>query len=226
MNLGPAPDGQPPERMEEGAGELGGRIATVLKPRASAGAMPASPLTSPAACRCRGIGFWYRACLPLSAADLAWADAIAGNRLEEAIRAGGRDRLGYNSLRSHELGARGELAFCRLLGIEWPARVNTFHALPDVDPDYEIRTAVKRYLKIRPAETAGDLAARRFVLVTADGAWHTVWGYVYGAEAYGAPVSDPGGLGKPAHFLRPADIHRLPFHVTSKREKEDAKPAG
>jgi hypothetical protein len=56
----------------------------------------------------------------------------------------------------HELGAQGEVVVAKVLGVEAPLSVNTFHA-PDIPPDWSVKTQLStsrnmrdRYMRIQP----------------------------------------------------------------------------
>lgn len=181
-------------------------------------------------CPCRYTnGYWARGHVrPLTPAELARADAWGDGLYLKAKRGGYRDNLGAPSAENHRLGARGELAFCVFMGIEWTPDAWAFHDLPDVPPDFEIRTAraLRLGLKIRKDEAALDSRSRqrRFVLLTPapkryrnaylpNGASFVIHGFARGYEAYGTPTSDPGGRGRPAHFLDVEALHSLPFDM-------------
>jgi hypothetical protein len=126
----------------------------------------------------------------LSAADLEWAEEVAQERLRRSRMRGGRDRLGIDELDSHRQGARGELAFCRWLGVPWTASVDTFKGEPDVPPDFEVKAVEKHapgrpyYLKV-PLLDANNarIIARRYVLVVLEAAKAWIIGWLPGRDA-------------------------------------------
>ena len=82
--------------------------------------------------------------IELSSEDVALGLSIGNLRHQEALRQGRADQHGLGSRghrqsREHELGALGELSVARLWGVDWPAHVNTYKSVPDLQ-QYEIRT--------------------------------------------------------------------------------------
>jgi hypothetical protein len=161
-------------------------------------------------------GYWQAVHMPPPpAAAQQWIGEVAAARLNEAVKAGGRDRLGRDQLASHHLGALGEWQAAAVLGIEWPAHVNTYKRLPDLPPDIEVRTARKPLLKVNVTEPDDPaMAARRYLLVVAGPDLSVVLlGWCYGHEAAGGPQADPGGIGRPAYFLPADGLHLLPLNA-------------
>jgi len=131
---------------------------------------------------------------------------------------------GAQGFTSHFKGALGELAYCILFGIPWPARVDTFTGPPDVDPDIEIKTSgFGPHLMARPKDVT-EHAGRRFVAMSFDKPERTFrcYGWCWGRELAEAPLRDPGGWGKPVHWLEAHDLHRLPMALrhTTREPKE------
>ena len=72
--------------------------------------------------------------IDLNEDEMARAERTAHLRQDEAVKAGRPDRHGYDGkdgYKIHLLGCAGELAFCKALGVPWPASVNTFQQ-PDL----------------------------------------------------------------------------------------------
>jgi hypothetical protein len=75
----------------------------------------------------------------LTAADVSWARDVGRQRIALAP---GNPRFAYkerSGLDTHTIGAMAELAAAKAIGVPWPARVNTFRELPDLDPFWEVR---------------------------------------------------------------------------------------
>jgi hypothetical protein len=72
----------------------------------------------------------------------------------------------------HELGAQGESAMAKLIGIIAPLQVDTFHDWPDLPPDWDVKTQLSAskntrdgYLRLRPRDFQ---YGRRHVLIERD----------------------------------------------------------
>ena len=101
--------------------------------------------------------------ITLSTTEKEWARDVAVLRQGDGKR---KDRDGARGgLALHLPGAMGELAVAKFLGIEWPARVDTFHGPPDLDPDIEVKTRQNHAwgLMIRHCDPVDN---RRYILVT------------------------------------------------------------
>lgn len=111
---------------------------------------------------------------------------------------------GRNSEETHTLGAQGELAFCVATGLPWPATVNGFRKIPDVEPNWEVRFTPGRP-KVIPVGPHGDPPERLVAHVTGRPPSFEVVGYIIaGWVQSNVPLSDPGGRGAPAHFFSPS----------------------
>jgi hypothetical protein len=89
----------------------------------------------------------------------------------------------YN-LEKELMGAMAEMAFCRLIGVEFPKSVGTFKREPDVPPDWEVRWAKRRQasgyqLVVRP----GDNPDRKYVLITGSGGVYRCRGWISKRDA-------------------------------------------
>lgn len=186
-------------------------------------------------CICRSTpGYWERLHIRLlTPEEEAHAFAIGDKRYLRATKGQWRDYLGEPSVDSHRIGASGELAFCIAMGVEWGATIDSFRDHPDVEPDFEVRTARKPFLKLRPDDPSDSrTSGRRYVLLTpgrADfvgeghvGASFILHGWIRGFEAIGERMSDPGHRGKPAYFIEPARLHRFPLDAPHHEPKAEA----
>ena len=119
--------------------------------------------------------------------------------------------------RNHILGSMGECAFCKVMGLVWPKRVNTFRSLPDVDPYWEVRTSPNpAYLKVRPNDDPDQFAVQ--VVGEHGGRVFTVVGFIYIREAFSYPKRDPGNRNRPAHFIPTANVTRIEELLPAKPE--------
>lgn len=75
----------------------------------------------------------------LTATELQCAAHVAQARLDQAMNEGREDTYGKHSLRSHQFGAAGEMAFAKALGVYWEASCGTFKTRLDVGA-WEVRT--------------------------------------------------------------------------------------
>lgn len=114
--------------------------------------------------------------------ELKLADSIGNLRQDESEKDGRRAAHGFNGNERacHVLGARGELAVAKALGLQWDATVNTFHNRGDVG-DIEVRTRTNHsYDLLVRADDADD---RRFVLVIGIDRVFSIYGWKRGADA-------------------------------------------
>lgn len=112
----------------------------------------------------------------LSHADLVWALDVGVKRELHARRDGRKDTAQRvdpgESLFRHVNGAGGELALGRVLGIPWPALVDTYGSCPDYpDQGIEVKTASTRN---RPLVIRRSVWARRKF----DPFYFLVWGTI------------------------------------------------
>lgn len=137
----------------------------------------------------------------LSPEDEAWANDVGAQRIEQAP---GNPRFAYSvgkrsGLDTHRLGAQAELAFCRAVGLEWPARVNTFRSLPDVDPNWEVRwSSHPDRVKVAVDDDPDVLVAH---VIGNSPAFEIVGCIVAGFVQRTVPATDPGDRGWLAHFI-------------------------
>jgi hypothetical protein len=99
----------------------------------------------------------------LTSTELQCAALVGQARLDQALRESRQDTMGKDSLRSHQFGAAGEMAFAKALGIYWEASCGTFKTRLDVGT-WEVRTRTfpNGELFIRKNDAPG----RDFALVT------------------------------------------------------------
>lgn len=146
----------------------------------------------------------------LSPAEIVIATTVGAMRHSEALHSGRRERHGSTSdqdgLSKHVLGACGELAVAKVLGLYWGGDVCTFKA-PDVG-GVQVRTRSRDDydLIVRP----GDADDEVFVLVTGSPTRLWVRGWIYGRDAK-RPEFLQGYGGRPAVWFVPVDQLRPMF---------------
>jgi hypothetical protein len=120
-------------------------------------------------------------------------------------RAGDKARFD-DPLAANINGALGEVAVARYLGLPLPLSVNTFHNVPDLPPDIEVRWRGKSHydLIIRPNDKPG----RRYVLVTGRRPTYTVHGCFTKEAVCDEWIRDYAGIG-PAWFVPQAALYPL-----------------
>jgi hypothetical protein len=106
----------------------------------------------------------------LSDTEMVWPTKVGTDRHEAAKKANKRDSHKYkgsdeDGLKIHILGAAGELAFAKSLGIVWDASINTWKK-PDLCGIVQVKTATHHTysLLVRPDAKDGEI----FVLVTSE----------------------------------------------------------
>jgi hypothetical protein len=135
----------------------------------------------------------------LTAADVSWARDVGRQRIALAP---GNPRFAYkerSGLDTHTIGAMAELAAAKAIGVPWPARVNTFRELPDLDPFWEVRwSSNPRKVKVAVDDKPELLVCH----VTGQGPEFKVHGFtkVSWVQQNTQPV-DPGDRGWSAHFV-------------------------
>lgn len=109
-----------------------------------------------------------------------------------------------NSSEVDEIGAAGELAVAKYLGLYWYAGVNTFHG-PDIEPNIQVRTVknINHSLIIRPADSKEHV----YYLVLNQTPKFTILGWTYGKIVcrdvfWKAPNGGPGAWFIPQSELR------------------------
>lgn len=111
---------------------------------------------------------------------------------------------GRNGTDTHTIGAMGEMAAAKAIGITWPEHVNTYRSVPDLDPFWEVRwSSHARRVKVSTDDPANYLVCH----VTGTEPTFEVHGYILaGWVQQNIPAIDPGNRGWKAHFV---DIWRL-----------------
>lgn len=109
-----------------------------------------------------------------------------------------------NSSEVDQIGAAGEMAVAKHLGMYWYAGVNTFHG-PDIEPNIQVRTVKNpnHRLIIRPADNKEDI----YFLVLNQSPRFTILGWIYGKmvcvdKFWMSPNGGPGAWFIPQSELR------------------------
>jgi hypothetical protein len=142
-----------------------------------------------------------------------WAEETGAQRFALAP---GKPRFAYtgrDGRKTHQIGAMGELAVAVALNLEWPARVNTFRDLPDIDPYWEVRWGTTKKVKVATDDKPDQIV----MWVTGDPPSFEIHGCVSALWAQqNYPPLDPGDKGWKAHWV---DLSKLTpfdenFHAT------------
>lgn len=148
-----------------------------------------------------------RLIVELSVEDQAAANREGQARRRRAEKKGRKDALGEKGramgVGNEEIGASGELAVARWLGVDWEeATIKRPGRRADVG-GLNVRTRRQEGDKRLPIR---DYDRGPAVLVVASPPRYWLRGWILAAEAKGHPewLDDPGGYGQPSHFV-PAD---------------------
>lgn len=139
----------------------------------------------------------------LTQADVAWATKVGRARWDMVQRQGRKAKFAGAKLEDHVDGAAGELAFCRAVGLVWPASNGWFTSAPDVWPDWEVRT-LRRMRGVKVVDSDPD--HRLVVWVRGQVPKFEVMGFIRagGAKQHADWRTDPGKRGR-AIWLVPPD---------------------
>lgn len=136
----------------------------------------------------------------LNAHDRAWATEVGQQRWASSQRRRSKARFAGAKEIDHIDGAGGELAFCRALGLNWPATVDTWKTVPDVPPFWEIRTLRRMPgVKVVPEDDDNAMVA----WVRGQLPRYEVMGYMVagGAKQHPEWLRDPGGKGRAIYLV-------------------------
>lgn len=146
----------------------------------------------------------------------------------ESKRQGYTDRHGAHNeppekrLFFHLNGACGELAFCIMLGVPWPAHVNVGKEVPDVPPDWQIKTRSNHNYELLVRTDDEKQKHHRYVLITGTAPVFVYRGWMRGIDAMQDKYwKDPNGRG-PAWFVPQSD---LIFDITQEAPAKRYQPA-
>lgn len=150
----------------------------------------------------------------LTEEDHALARKCAEARQEDSKRHKYADRFGERSLGSDQVGALGEIAFARFLGVPWDCTVGHIGGATDV-AGYEVRTVSASAYRLALKAKRNDLDDTRLVLVALlAGTGGSITGALVVGWASAATVRffgdrrDPGKRGAPAWFLEDVTMLR------------------
>ena len=79
------------------------------------------------------------------------------------------------------VGAQGEMAGAKALGVYWPASINAAKSDPDMPPDWQVRTRGKSSYDLMIRKD--DIDSHKYLLVTGTGPEFLVHGWIYGKDA-------------------------------------------
>lgn len=134
----------------------------------------------------------------LTSNDIAWATKVGKVRWRRAQQKRSKARFKGAKEIDHIDGAGGELAFCRALGLAWPASIDSYttEGKPDVYPNWEVR-ALRRMRGVKVTDEDHD--DRLVVWVRGAMPSFEIMGYMRagGAKKHDEWKRDPGGRGRP-----------------------------
>lgn len=138
----------------------------------------------------------------LSARDMARAREVGIERVRSVGTASPKfsyESTGRSAEDTHAIGAQAELAFCVATGLPWPATVNGFREVPDVEPNWEVRFSPGR-VKVATNDPPERLVAH----VSGEPPSFEIYGFIVaGWVQRNVPATDPGSRGRLAHFVSP-----------------------
>jgi len=145
-----------------------------------------------------------RFAVTLTPHEVAEAERIGQERYDESIQSRRRDYWGFgkDSTDSHQFGAKGELAFCKLYRIGWDKSVNQF-AVPDIRGQVEIRTlrpTSEIKVKVKPKDRDDAIVVLMRRLKGTEERFEFV-GWIFAGDVKEEQYwKDPGGRGAFAWF--------------------------
>jgi hypothetical protein len=149
----------------------------------------------------------------LNSREIARAVSVAERRQRRAVEEG-RTSVGAaakDPLKTHIVGAMGELAFCKIWGLEWPATVDNYGGA-DVGDDIEVRTRTKWWYELKVVPKGRDDFIH--ALVVMDGEWYRYIGWMMGREAKQERWRRNYGDYGRAYFVPQSELqYDLPDHV-------------
>lgn len=117
------------------------------------------------------------------------------------------ERTFYTRLEEETVGAVGEYAFCKHLGYTWDESVDTFHSVPDVSTQFEIRATRREDGRLIVRDNDPD--DRAYVLVTGTAPDLEIRGWMWGREAKQPQfLSNPNGH-RQAWFVPQGNLRKL-----------------
>ena len=142
----------------------------------------------------------------LTAMEMLIATSLGTARhMQSVSRTPSRGQAKETSLDSHILGAIGELAAARVMGIYPGFTVNNFTG-PDMGTDIQVRTSRRNALIVAPKDNKNE----RYVLVTGHAPEMVVVGWMWGYEAMDPKwFFDPNNNRPPAYFVPAEELHPI-----------------
>ena len=140
----------------------------------------------------------------LTAWEFKWAVDVANARMtvsndQHMNHASTYERDHLTRMQQEITGACGEMAVCKALGRFWTPSVNTFHNVPDIPPNIEVRTCQDNAGSLIVRDNDAD--DRWYVLVTGKPPTMTVVGFIRGSDAKRDQwLRNPGGH-RPSWFV-------------------------
>ena len=142
----------------------------------------------------------------LTANEMYVAAMVGVRRRLSSMSAGFLERNGAASASIAEawyyniVGAQGEMAAAKALGVYWPSSIGAEKADPDMPPDWQVRTMGKSTYDLIVRKD--DIDSHKYLLVTGTGPEFLVHGWIYGKDAkkeewYG----DRGGRNAPCFWV-------------------------
>lgn len=106
------------------------------------------------------------------------------------------------------VGAQGEMAAAKALGLYWAATINAEKGEADIGPDWQVRTLAGHDYDLIVRKD--DRSDQKFVLVTGEGPDFRVHGWMLGEDAKRDEwFKDRGGRGKPCWWVPQADLNPI-----------------
>lgn len=137
-------------------------------------------------------------------------------RHKKSAERGGKPHFDYQrgepqSPETHVYGARGEAAFAHALGLDWAGPVDTHREVPDVLPNWEVRTSASPHnFKVDPTDKPWLLVA--FVLNERGSPVYQIVGYIIAGwcqknlSLFDKPDKHGKPRGAPAYWPKEYDL--------------------
>lgn len=156
----------------------------------------------------------YKACVDLANARMATSNAGSLNH------ASTYRRTYAERINEEVIGACGEMALCKAMGWYFSPSVNTFHTIPDVGANIEVRSTARDNGSLIVRDN--DDNDRWYVLVTGEPPCMTVRGRIRGDQAkHPRWVRDPHGHRR-AWFVPQSALEPLPTSGVSAGQRVSA----
>jgi hypothetical protein len=154
-----------------------------------------------------------RVIIELDPWEMTEAFACGKKRFDRAQARKAKDHFGQPSLDSHVLGAQGERAFAKWLGVPWECTVGRYGGAADV-AGCQIRAVSDAKLQAKVRDS--DPGRIPVVSIVASGArfWLRGWILARDAKRIGN-VDDPGNRGAPAWFVKTNDLQPMSAFLAS-----------